>query len=384
MDDATPQFGLAAEITPRQAELFTRFRRSVFYPKSDIALGDAILQNLRQTKDAAALRHLSAVARLCADLAGRPPRAVEYCAGLGTFHAIYRAALPDGRRWAIRVNLDPESDAELGLHIDAWAMATMARHGLPALRVVQTDTSRTAYPFDFEVIEEAASLSLGDLAAGDPRLPAVLEELGRTLARIHTIPMPGFGLLSIGRDEPDGAWRVSGVHPAWETYIALWLDRHVARCADIGAIRREEAAQIESWIVRLMPHAYNGSPVLLHGDPGSHNVFTDGAVITAIIDWEDSLSGDPIYDVAFWGTFHPDDRLQPFLKGYGSVTELGEDFAVRYWLYYLRIALAKTVHRSRFGYQDAPGRQPASTRIQKGLARLVDACELRKVRCASF
>lgn len=89
-----------------------------------------------------------------------------------------------------------------------------------------------------------------------------------------------------------------------------------------------------------------------------------------MIDWEDSLCGDPIFDVAYWGTFCRDEMRAEFLRGYETVQILPEDFERRYWLYYLRVAISKTVHRHLFGVKDRPGRAPASRRIQKALSRL--------------
>ena len=45
---------------------------------------------------------------------------------------------------------------------------------------------------------------------------------------------------------------------------------------------------------------------LVHGDFGSNNVLADGRQITAVIDWDNALYGDPLYDVAgayFWSTW---------------------------------------------------------------------------------
>jgi hygromycin-B 4-O-kinase len=41
----------------------------------------------------------------------------------------------------------------------------------------------------------------------------------------------------------------------------------------------------------------------VHGDFGSNNVLTDGRCITGVIDWEEALIGDPLFDLAgvlFW------------------------------------------------------------------------------------
>jgi hypothetical protein len=42
-------------------------------------------------------------------------------------------------------------------------------------------------------------------------------------------------------------------------------------------------------------------------------------------------------------------------------------------LYFLRVALAKTVVRHNLGLRDRPGRPPASLRIQRGLQGVAEA-----------
>ena len=52
---------------------------------------------------------------------------------------------------------------------------------------------------------------------------------------------------------------------------------------------------------------------LVHGDFGSYNVLTDGQHVTAVIDWDRALFGDPLYDVAnllFWREEH----LRPLVE----------------------------------------------------------------------
>ena len=106
---------------------------------------------------------------------------------------------------------------------------------------------------------------------------------------------------------------------------------------------------------------------LCHGDLGNHNVFVRDGHVSALIDWEDCLAGDPVYDVAFWATFHPPRRYDALIAGYRAAGTVPEDFFRRFWLYYLRVALAKTVVRARFGLVDLPGHMPASLRIRLGL-----------------
>ena len=110
----------------------------------------------------------------------------------------------------------------------------------------------------------------------------------------------------------------------------------------------------------------------LHGDPGNQNIFFRSMNVSALIDWEDAVCGDPLYDVAFWASFHPSRRWKSFFSGYGtSLTE--ERDAIRFALYYTRITLAKILHRRRFGYADRPGRPTSRARMQEAIGMLLNA-----------
>jgi Ser/Thr protein kinase RdoA (MazF antagonist) len=170
----------------------------------------------------------------------------------------------------------------------------------------------------------------------------------------------------------DAQTPLRGLQDDWPNYLGLNLAGHVAGCVDLGAITAAEGDRVLALFAahagRLAADDHDAR--LLHGDLGSHNVLTDGTDITGLIDWEDCLAGDPVFDVASWATFQPEHRHPPFLEGYRSVRALPADFEARFWLYYLRVSLAKTVHRHRFGYADRPGRPPAALRICRGLEGL--------------
>ena len=110
---------------------------------------------------------------------------------------------------------------------------------------------------------------------------------------------------------------------------------------------------------------------LCHGDLGRPNVLTRAGEVAALLDWEDALVGDPLFDLAGWGTFvGHDERRAVLLAGYAERAPLPADADLRYRLYYLRIMLAKTVHRRRVGWA-ATDRIPAAAR----LAPAIDALE---------
>ena len=344
-------------------------RRALFYPKTDAPLPDAWLRSLRAAGPPVAAAD---VAHLCRRVLGAEPAWCRPLEHQGTFHALYRVALVDDRSVIVRVNALGALGRDFALYLDAWAMARLRSAGLPALRVFAVDATRRLAPFDFEVLEEAPGSSFRDFEHDEATIRRLLRELGTFVARLHAIPVEGFGWIDAAPPVLEGPEAPSaGIFATWHDYVMLKLEEHVRTCTAIGAVSSAEARRVAEMFGAHDALLDGIEPALLHGDLGNHNAFTDGRHVTALIDWEDCLAGDPAFDVAFWGTFHPDDRRAAFLEGYRSERALPGDFERRYWLYYLRIALSKTVHRHRFGSADHPGRPPAASRIRKALERLV-------------
>ncbi len=346
-----------------ELEEFCRQRQSMFYPKADLPVGDDVLRalgNITATEE-----HLAAAATACRHVFGEAPLCVRPLGEAGTFHLLYKATLRDGRGVIVRLNaLGRQRD--FLLHLDPWVTSLVRVVGLPAVAVHGFDVSRKLCGFDWEVLEEAPGRSLTSLDDDEPRLLPLLSELGRLVARLHSIRMEGFGFFDV-RPLVTGQGTLRGGCPSWSNYILRRLEDHLRTCSAIGAVSPGEAVRIRGLFAVAADWLDDVEPSLLHGDLGGHNVFADGDAITALIDWEDCLSGDPLFDVAFWATFHPERRHAAFLNGYASQRPLPLDFERRFWLYFLRVALSKTVLRHRLGLKDRPGREPASRRIQKGL-----------------
>jgi aminoglycoside phosphotransferase (APT) family kinase protein len=268
----------------------------------------------------------------------------------------------------VRFNALSDRQRDFPLLLDAAVVPYLAAARLPYLVVDRVDLSRRWCAWDYEILEEARGVPLKALDHDDARIMPMLNALGGVVARLHQIRTQGFGLLDV-RPRTN---LLRGTHANWSDYLAVRLPEHVGCCVDLGALTVPEAEAVLKLFEVFPSVCAPAPPSLLHGDLGNHNVFADGTAITALIDWEDALSGDPVFDVAFWATFHPERRHQAFLDGYQAVLPLPADFGLRFWVYFLRIALAKTVLRHRLGLTDVPGRPPAALRIRKGLGQ-VDA-----------
>ena len=306
------------------------------------------------------------VSDICADVFGEAPRTVLPILQWGTFHLIFDVVDSSGTPWIVRV-ADGETP-DFGLQLDAWAGDNLPARGVPVPRVTCLDLSRSRAPFEFAIVQRAEGTLFADIARDGPSFPGLVRSLGEIVKRLHTVAVEGFGL--IASPNPPSAEIGRGSCSSWPHYLLRCFDIHVERCRTVGAISDEEAHKI----LRLFPQVLKRLPHrparLLHGDLGSHNIFVRDGRVSGLIDWEDCVAGDPVYDIAFWGTFYAQDALPHFLKGYFGDQQSLEDFELRYWLYFLRVALAKTVLRDRLGYVDPPGQPAASARIQLALRHL--------------
>jgi aminoglycoside phosphotransferase (APT) family kinase protein len=190
----------------------------------------------------------------------------------------------------------------------------------------------------------AAEWITGDVAL-EPALPAIAEQLGQELARIHTIRPPRSDLAFLAPyDEVGAARQIAG--------FRAYLDRH------------SEARPVLEWGMRwLETHALPpAAPVLCHHDFRTGNYLLNGTALTAILDWEFAGWGDPHEDIGWfccksWRFARLDreaggiaDRA-PFYRGYESQSDLAiEPQRVRFWevLASVRWAIIALQQRDRY------------------------------------
>jgi len=334
-------------------ERHTARMRAMFYPKSDLDAGDAQLRALRGIAATAVLDAAGAVG-------GGPwvPLAAQ-----GTFHALFA----NGQGEVLKLNKCPALLHNWQLHADAIVQRALSAANLRCVPVLSVDCSRSVLTTDCERLAQAPGQALAAFDQDDALMLPRLALMGRYLRQVHGIGGEGFGFLDISAQALQGAGTLRGIHSHWRSYLVQQLDAHLAIVQRHGDATAAECQDMAGLLQDDWPEP--AQPRLLHGDCGSHNFFVDGQAVVAI-DWEDALLGDPLFDLAFWASFHPQRRWPVMFEAYfGAAWEPDRSF----WRYYLRIALSKSAHRRRFGYADVAGRPRASLRMQQALAALAGA-----------
>ncbi|MBR0750595.1 aminoglycoside phosphotransferase family protein [Bradyrhizobium jicamae] len=316
-----------------------------------------------------------------AELQGRVPRLRELAAQLGfdgpvtplaagSFHVVHGLRRGE-EKFVVRSTLPGVFTEDRALRFEGLVRSWMAPVGHAALvpRTERVQFQGDGVPFDFAILGFAEGAVLRDL--GDAVLdaqPNYLRTLGAALHAIHDVEGHGAGLLDCkGKAEQPP----TGVHDDWRAYQALLFEPHLRTCRDAGFVDAAMSDRIVRLFETMQPALRNRPLRLLHGDLGPHNICVDPVTqkVTAVLDWEDALIGDPLFDVAMVSSFQPARRLPAILEGYGPPRPTHEQQALIAF-YFLRIALAKTVHRLRFGIVDRPDRTPGHHRITRGVDEL--------------
>ena len=231
----------------------------------------------------------------------------------GQCNALYDVRLEDGGRCVLKVA--PSGDVRLRRG-EAWLMKTeifamrLAADlpGVPVPRVLFADDSRTVCSAPYFIMEYAK----GHPAAADRKSWTPDEKddwyrrFGAMIRRISAAESDRFGIAASGRE----FGTLSGfVGDLLEMILADLTDFGVETGADPRAVLARFPSDEDAFREVRVPR-------LVHYDFWENNVMIEGDRITALIDWERALFGDPLMEDRFRGY-----AICPaLLEGYGKST----------------------------------------------------------------
>ncbi len=213
---------------------------------------------------------VSLEACLPADLRG-PTTAITRIAVGNSGAGVYRVEAA-GQAFVLKISGEGEALAgwRRKLHIQQLA----ANAGL-APRVVHADEARRAVVSAFVVDRSFPALF------ADPRTrEAALAQLGRTVRRVHELPLPPDADSKDPRELLTTVWSGLGANFALPTFVGDAVQRMLTK----EAPARERA------------------PVLSHNDINPTNLVYDGENLL-LLDWETAGPNDPFYDLAAISVF---------------------------------------------------------------------------------
>lgn len=348
-------------LTSQKIKEFTNLQKKCFIFKSDIPsiISQFSLEKLN-------LQALYSLFRLIVEKHGGKVRKITI--NKGTFHTILEFHKGQ-EKYAIRLQHHVYFSA-LHFILEKSIMRVLEKNMLPSVKVIFIDLSKLTAPFDYCIATAVRGELLSEIVKRNENANELFIQFGKFVAKIHRVETCDYGPFQISKLKTGK--RLTGIHKRWEDYLRTQLDSHINVLVKHKTLRRQEGEEIHTILDRAFDHLTKVNPVLLHGDLANHNVFVKNKKITAIVDWEDACSGDPIYDLAYFGsgTFSHPSWFDYFLQGYTSERNLPEDFQRSYWIYYLRISLAKAVGKLHFQKKVNEYRPLDSSRIHEAFIRL--------------
>jgi len=246
----------------------------------------------------------------------------------------------DGTAMFIRVENGPERDSHL--LVESALLDRVRTIGVSTPQVFGCDVSRNRVPFAWQALERIAVPDLNQwFKQGTLNIPFIAFEIGVAVAKWQSLIFAGFGVL----DE-----NLCGYHTRYSDYFDLRLEQHIHFLTKRGFLTH--GAEVLAVIDRHRDLLELKVGCLVHKDLALWNILGSETSIAAFIDFDDTISGDPMDDLSLLACFHDAAFLQQAFAGYTSIRALPDQYLRRFWLHLLRNMIVKAVIRVGAGYFD--------------------------------
>jgi len=267
-------------------------------------------------------------------------RAVTLSPGIGEGNHLTWKAEIDGIPMFLRVENGPEQDRHLA--VESAILDRVRESGVRTPLVHGCDASRESVPFAWQALELIADPDLNHWQKRNSLNDhEIAFEIGAAVAKWQAIKLPGFGV-------PDE--NLDAYHQNYANYFHLNLERHLAFLVENRFFDATEQQEILTAITEDSSLLDLENGCLVHKDLALWNILGTPDNITAFIDFDDAISGDPMDDLSLLGCFHDADFLTRSIEGYQTVRPLPTEHRRRFWLHLLRNMIVKAVIRVGAGY----------------------------------
>lgn len=249
----------------------------------------------------------------------------------GLFNASYKIGLPKNTAVILRVAPDA-SRRLLGyekslLEREVRTLEAIGGRFPLAPRVVHRDFSRTIIDRDYVLLElkegDNAFYRMKRLSRRDREI--LSGQLGQIARKIHSMKSPD------GRFGPPHPMRR---HPTWSGFIRFYVGSLSDDLQGHPYLRLPASVDLRSLAERMEPILDEvRTPRLVHGDLWWRNILIgrrgNAPRITAVLDWDRSLWGDPYFEWILYGM----DLGSAFWKRYRTESPSGASHRIRFLLY---------------------------------------------------
>jgi aminoglycoside phosphotransferase (APT) family kinase protein len=234
---------------------------------------------------------------------------------------------------------DPDGEDPDGIELEAWALEAARQQDVPVPRVEMIDTSATAFPCSYMMMEKVGGLRFDEAGLPQEVRDRLILECGAALRRLHAVELEGFGRLD---DEVfSGDRKVRGWSDSWRQSVLDPLPEAMGYLSGVlSSERHDHLAQVLTSVVPSIEDI--SDPRLLHGDFGGSHVYVDldGSQIMGVVDFGERASGHWLWDFCEWDLA----SMDTLRRGYGAV-EVDFDVSLDRYLLIKAVPWAAKWHR---------------------------------------
>lgn len=228
----------------------------------------------------------------------------------GDENEVYRVRLASERVVYVRISRPgmPEHKARW----EAWAIEKARSGGVPVPEVLAVETIGPDEDLrPAMVMEEVPGSKLAEVlpVLSSAQRREVMRDLGRVLAKVHSVRTPG-----LGTPDREGVW------PDPDKYRRAYINKRLAERGHLEAagVRADEIDQAIALLGARQGASPWEEPVLCHGDIYSEHVFIDAQLrVCGVIDWG-MWRGAPAVDDLGYVKMRPDLDFDAIISGYGT------------------------------------------------------------------
>ena len=205
--------------------------------------------------------------------------------------------IDEGSVTKIGVGFEPARPFRLG--IEVHALKTALESGLSVPKVYEY--GRNDLGQEYIVMERIRGNNVSEVDLKTP-LDVIYNLVGKEMAK-----MPS-DLTSFGWLDPK---TLKGESSSWSDFISQHITKYATRLGNNGELDKDMVAKIIQLVEKNTPNIQAAS--MIHRDLKPLNLMVNNEKVT-ILDWENVLLGDPLYDLGVLVSRFPDDER--LIKGF--------------------------------------------------------------------
>lgn len=281
----------------------------------------------------------------------------------GLVNTVVPVVLKSGKEIVIRMHPSEVKNGYFWVEATVTNLARAA--GIPTYTCIFVDDTRESAPFDYMIMTREQGKPMQDLwpLSSDLEERLVIQT-GRYAALIHTIESKGFGFFRNDVAKRENA--LVGQYNALQKHVEAGLEEDLGFLEGSKMITAKQRKTIEGLFMNHAALFSLKKPVVVHNDIADWNELTDGTNITAMMDWDECVGGDPIMELSAYSLFFGEPRMGWFIRGYEQVRKLS-DWKEKFELYKLRYLVSKLHLRKKRSTVDS------SDQIMRNLTRGLEA-----------